>query len=208
MCVLMPRGTERGQTMRRAVMLVLLVVLALPAMAVKRINSQQLDEALAGVRGKPDKDVARWLTGLELTNRVSTSRFKRWSAVMPGTESRRALAGLVDASVFLNLPAGEISSAKGLDHEAQKQLLAQTSGYVEKTLSKLPNFFAAQVITLFEDTPPMRDGASFTAYAPLHFEDLIRANVLYRGGKEVMETRRGEVAEGDATVSPTAGLLS
>jgi hypothetical protein len=34
------------------------------------------------------------------------------------------------------------------------------------------------------------------------------ATVLYRGGKEVMETHTGELAEKDQTVTPTAGLLS
>lgn len=194
--------------MRTTATLILLCAFALPALAARRISVKQLDEALAGTKGKSDREAVQSLAGLELTERMSTRELQRWKDVMPGAASWKVLTALADSSAFLNPPAEDIPRSAPLDHDAQQKLLVLTSTYVENTLSKLPNFFATQAITTFEDTPAERHNLEFTAYRPLHYADFMKANVLYRSGKEVMETHSGEVSEKDETISPTSGLLS
>lgn len=194
--------------MRNLALLLVVATVAIPALAGRHVTVRQLDQELAEVKNKPDQEVVRWLSSLELTERMSTQRLLRWKDAMPGTQSWQALTALADSSVFLNLPSEEIPPAAPLDQNAQQQLLSLASAYVENTLSKLPNFFATQAITTFEDTPAARDGLTSTSYQPLHYSDFMSATVLYRGGKEVMETHKGEVVEQDQTFSGASGLLS
>ena len=190
--------------MRSIAVFILLGTIALPALAAKRVTVKQLDQSLTDAKAKPDQEVARWLTGLELTERMSTQQLLRWKDAMPGSASWRALTALADTSAFLNPPSEEIPHTAPLDRDAQQKLLASTSAYIQKTLSSLPNFFATEAIFTFEDTPAEPQDA----YQPLHYADFMRANVLYRGGREVMETNSGEVSEKDETVTPHSGLLS
>jgi len=185
------------------------VIVGIPAQAAKHITVKQLDQGIADSKSKPDQELARWLYSLELSERMSGQSLQQWVDAMPGDKSRKALTALADSSAFLNLPSEEAPKTAPLDRNAQEQLLLSAADYIEKTLSKLPNFFATEAIATFEDTPASRDGSYFTAYEPLHYADRISATVHYRGGKEVMETRSGgEVVENDQTVSPTSGLLS
>jgi hypothetical protein len=195
-------------TINRIAALLLLAEMAQPALAAKRITVKQLDQALANANEKPDQVVARWLAGLELIERMSTQDLLYWKEAMPGIASSRALTALADSSAFLNPPVEKMPKTVPPDHDAQQKLLALASAYVDDTHSKLPNFFATQGITTFQDTPSDREGQQVIAYQPLHYADFKTANVLYRGGKEVMETRSGELTEKDETISPTSGLLS
>ncbi len=194
--------------MRKLTVLLLFAVATASLEAAKRVTVKQLDQGLAEAGNKPDRELARWLYGLELSERLSVQSLQHWKDVMPGDQSQKALTVLADASAFLNLPSEEIPKTAPLDRNAQEQLLLSVANYVEKTLSKLPNFFATEAVTTFEDTPASQDGSYFTAYEPLHYADFMSATVHYRGGKEVMETRRGEAIESDQTISPASGLLS
>ncbi len=193
---------------RSLAFLTLFAVLALPVQAAKRITVKQLNQGLEDAKNKPDQDLERWLYGLELSDRMSSQSLRHWKDLLTGDQSRQALTALADSSAFLNPPSEEMPNTVPLDQNAQQQLLLLTADYIEKTLSKLPNFFATQAITTFEDTPSSQDGAAYTSYQSLHYADFMSATVLYRGGKEIMETNRGEVVESDQTVSPASGLLS
>jgi hypothetical protein len=193
---------------RSLAFLLLFVVIGIPAQA-KHITVKQLDQGLADAEGKSDQELARWLYSLDLSERLSSQSLQHWKDAMPGEQSRKALTALADASAFVNLPPNGIPKTAPLDRNAQEQLLSLAADYIEKTLSKLPNFFATEEIITFEDTPASQDGSFFTSYEPLHYAGIMRATVHYRGGKEVMETRGGEeVIEKDQTISPASGLLS
>jgi hypothetical protein len=196
--------------MRRSLAFLLFsVVVGIPAQAAKHVTVKQLDQVFTEAGNKPDQELARWLYSLELSERMSGRSLQHWKDAVPGDKSRKALTALADASSFLNLPSEEIPKTAPLDRNAQEQLLLSAADYIEKTLSKLPNFFATEEIITFEDTPASQDGSFFTSYEPLHYAGIMRATVHYRGGKEVMETRSGEeVVEKDQTVSPASGLLS
>ena len=139
--------------MRNLALLLMLAVVAIPASAARRLTVDQLDQALAEVKNKPDQEVVQWLSGLQLIERLSTQRLMRWKDAMPGVQSWKELTALADSSAFLDPPSEDIPPTAPPDQDARRQLLARASAYVDNTLSKLPNFFATQAIAMFEDTP-------------------------------------------------------
>jgi VWFA-related protein len=176
--------------MRKLPLILLLVGSAFPAFASRRVTVEQLEQVLAATHGKPDAEVARQLSDLELTQRLSSVKLSHLEADLPGTETRQALIALADVSAFLDLPGEEIPDTAKPDIPTQRQLMAQAIDYVGKTISKLPNFFATRVTIHFEDTPPGRSekGQTInTLYQPLHSIGRSSANVLYRDGQEVVD---------------------
>ena len=175
--------------MRKLSLLLLLAGIVFPAFAARRVTVEQLGQVLTADHGKPDGELARQLSGLELTERLSAIRLSRWEADLPGAESRQALNALADMSAFLDLPAEDIPDIATPNIPAQRQLMAQTVDYVGKTITKLPNFFATRVTTHFEDTPRgFEKGQTVsTLYQPLHRIGSSNANVLYRDGQEVVD---------------------
>ena len=181
--------------MRKLLWLVPLASAASPVFAATRITVEQLRQTLAAAQGKPDAEVARQLSDLELTERLGTAALARLQVGLSGEKARQALTVLADTSAFLDPPAAEIPAQPAPDTAAQRKILAQTVNYVSRTVPQLPNFFATRVTTSFENTPAaQRPGAissqgmtSANTYQPLHEVDVSSATVLYRDGHEVVD---------------------
>ncbi len=175
--------------MRKSGLLLLMVGIAFPAFAAKRVTVEQLEQVLAAAHGKPDADIARQLSDLELTERLSAIRLARWEIDAPGTETKQALIALADVSAFLELPAADIPTIATPDLASQRQLMALTVDYVGKIISKLPNFFATRVTTRFEDTPRGYEKGQTVSilYRSLRPVGRSSSNVLYRDGQEVID---------------------
>ena len=195
-----------SRNFRNLIILLWCTAVVSPVWAAKRISIRQLKQLLNELESKSDDEATKQLTALELSERMSTTSLLQWDAAMPGPKSRLALTAIADSSVFLNLPSEGMPNGAPPDKNAQEKLFESTSAYIQKTLAGLPNFFAIQAVTTYEDSPG--DLHHKTAYAPLRYADFISASVLYRDGKEVMETKRGKVSEKDQTVSTVSGLLS
>jgi VWFA-related protein len=153
-----------------------------------RVTVQQLEQFLVAAHGKTDADLTRKLSEFQLTERLTTQRLAEFAKELPGPQAKAALLAQADASAFLNPPAAELPAAKPPDVDTQSQWLKSAVGYVAKTLSTLPNFFATRDLTLFADTPPIRNGGIFLPQQPLHRVDQSEATVLYREGKEVVDS--------------------
>jgi VWFA-related protein len=174
---------------RKIVFLFLLASFALQALAAKHITVEQLEQALSASQHKPDADVARQISDLELTERLSPTKFSHWQAALPGEQSRQALVALADAAEFRDPPAAEIPSAPAPDLAAQRKIMALTVSYVSRTIPQLPNFFATRVTSSFEDTPLLQHNmAQTTPYQPLHLIGHSSTTVLYRNGNEQVDT--------------------
>jgi VWFA-related protein len=198
--------------MRKKILLLLLTWMALPALAAKRVTTDQLAKIVAADHGKQDTKVAQQLINLELSERLSASKLTRWEADLPGPESRQALVALADASAFLNPPASEIPTTAPPDVVTQKQIVALAVDYASKTISKLPDFFATRDTIRFEDTPPrqMDTGSlsdagsvsgSFTPYQPLHPVARSSDSVFYRDGDEVVDSDADKDRQYDSVAS-------
>jgi VWFA-related protein len=189
--------------MRKIAYFLLLVGLALPADAA-HVTVAQLEQALTSAKGRSDGDVARLLSDMELTQRLSTARLTYWQQQFPGNKARQSLLVLADASGFLNLPAE--AEPPTPDLATQRKIMSLVADYVAETIHKLPNFFARQIATHFEDQP-MRTSTATSAiaiYQPLHPAGAPTvSNVLYRDGREVVDP--GPVKAGKSNV-PAAHL--
>lgn len=192
--------------MRKPVLLLLLASFALPACAAKRVTVEQLERLLASDRGKPDLKVMEQLAGLEIAERLSGAKFSRWEAALPGPESRRALLILADMSAFLDPPAAEIPATAIPDLAAQRQIMALAVSYTAKTISRLPDFFATRDTIFFEDTPrTSKADSSVVPYQPLHPVSRSSESVLYREGREVVDSHAAKSKNQEPT---THGLTT
>src|ERR1035441_4617403 len=115
-----------GEKMKRFASIFVVLMLALPAWAAKRVTVDQLEQILTASRYNPDAEVARHLSDLELTERLSSTRIARWKAILPGDKAQAALVALADASEFLDPPAAEIPATAPPDLAAQRRILALT----------------------------------------------------------------------------------
>ena len=175
--------------MKRFASILVVLMLASPAWAAKRVTVDQLEQILNASQGKPDAEVAWHLSDLELTERLSSTRLARLKASMPSEKVQAALVVLADASEFLDPPAAEIPATAPPDLAAQRRMMALTVSYVGKTIPQLPNFLATRVTSRYEDTPlQWHSNSSPTPYEPLHSVGNSSVTVTYRHGHEAVET--------------------
>jgi len=118
--------------MRRLVLLLFLVGIGTPALAVKRVTVDQLQQILAGIHGKRDDEAARQLSNLELTERLSTDKLSLWEADLAGPEARLRLTNLARESVFLDPPRGDLPVLPPPDLSEQRRIMALTVDYVTR----------------------------------------------------------------------------
>jgi hypothetical protein len=155
--------------MRALALLFALTGFMLSAFGAKRVTVDRLEQTLAAAHSLQDAEVARQLSDLELTERLSTAKLNRLETELPGEKSRQALMIVADASAFLDPPAAEIPDQSTPDQATQRKILALSVNYVTQTLHQLPNFFATRVTSSFEDMPAVQwPGAITTAYQPIH----------------------------------------
>jgi hypothetical protein len=151
---------------------------------------EDVQRILAEDKGKPDAEVARQLSGLELTQKMSSAELKSLEQSVPGTESRWALVALADASEFLSPAAADVLSQAPPDLSEQRRMIALVVEYVGKTVPKLPDFYATRTTILFEGLENWSP-----ATARFHNDSSWRqvggsaVVVAYRDGKEVVDPR-------------------
>jgi VWFA-related protein len=162
----------------------------------ERITVEQLEQALSITGGRSDDDEARQLSGMELTERLSTAMLATLEPQLRGKKSRQALVALADASVFLAPPAGEIPSTPPPDAATQRLIISRTVAYVNKTIPKLPNFFAHRTVVEYHERPskPGQTWKTATGDQSLYLDETFKATMLFRDGKEVVneETVKGK----------------
>ncbi len=149
--------------------------LKLPAgrrvLAGREISGEQLEQMLAGTNREPDVKVAKQLSELELTERLSAARLARCEANLRGPDARRPLIALADRSSFLDPPISEIPTITEPDPQAQRRMIALVADYVKKAIHQLPNLYATRVTTSFQHNKK-----------PLHWVSTESAIVRYRDG--------------------------
>jgi len=174
-------------------LLALLVLPGLPAAAVEPAPQQSVTvaqlEQTVGAAHQSDRDVARLLLGLQLTQRLSAERFDRLDQALPGHRSREALLVVADLSAFLDLPASEVPANPAPDATMQKQILSRAVDYVAAATLRLPDFLVTRRLTRFEDLQVVRGVNDPVTVRTLPFrrEDRSMATTLFREGREVVE---------------------
>jgi VWFA-related protein len=163
---------------------------------IERVTVEQLEHALSSVGSRSDAEIARQLSGMELTERLSTARLATLEATLRGKKAREALVGLADQSVFLAPPAGEIPTTAPPDAATQRLIMSRTVAYVNKTIPKLPNFFAHRTMFQYHEPPrkPALTWKTAVGDQSLYLDVTFKATMLFRDGKEVVkeETVKGK----------------
>lgn len=158
-----------------------------PIPAPSRVSVAQLEQLLTASRGASDADLAKQLEGLSLTERLSERRLSLLEAMARGKRARQQLRILADLSAFRDPPADEAPSDPPPDASAQRQMLSQVAAYLTTTVRKLPDLFAHQATTRYQETPSYQEGRSM-GYEHLHVVDGWTTTVRYRNGSEIVET--------------------
>jgi hypothetical protein len=197
----------------RLLLLMFLATLTPSCFAARQITVQQLESVLSSANGKPDAEVARQLSEVELSERLSTANLSRLQTESPGLKSRQALLVLADLSAFLPLPPAEVPVKAPPDFATQRQILARTVDYVLKTIHQLPNLSTMRVTAGFQSTPwqPERGPSETLNHQPLHPLGTYSASIMYRDGGEVVQassTHSAPVAEGLTTSGEFGPILN
>jgi hypothetical protein len=194
--------------MRTLVFMLYLAMAVLPAFGADKVTVQQLEETLAASKSKGDKEMSRRLADLELTERLSTTRFDQLQRSLSGEKSRAALVALADASAFLNLPASEILPDAPPDRNAQGQILSRAVDFVAASVTKMPDFLARRTTTRYHDMKPLSDERLPLVVTPgtyyLLGSDSVR--IRFRNGKEEEEMAPADKVQNRA--APSQGLVT
>lgn len=170
-----------------------------PYVAAERVTVEQLEQALRTAHASSDAETARQLSGMELTERMSSARLSSWKARLPGGKACAALLALADASAFLDPPPAEVAAGAPPELTAQRLMQSRTIDYLLQTIPRLPDFFATRTTVRYRE-PPLKDGQMWkTAIGDqsLHSAGSSRATVLYRNGYEVVDPMKGKKPEGE-----------
>ncbi len=206
--------------MRMLLMVLLLSGLALPVLgekeaAVAKLTVAQLEETLAAAHGKPDADLARQLSAVELTERLNSVKLAKWKADLPGEKAREQLVILADSAAFLEPPSAEIPADSAPDADAARKMLTLIVNYVNTTARQLPNFLAVRDTIGFEDKPQEDvlgpTGVVSESAMPLHSVGKASLTVTYRDGKEVVDekaAKHGTQIGGLSTAGEFGPILS
>jgi VWFA-related protein len=159
-----------------------------PNPALKRVTVEELEQILRADLGDHDAELARRLSHLELTERMSTAKPQSWTKIFRGKETRPVLVALADASASLDPPATEVFPGAVPNEREQQVMISLVSDYLKNTIPKLPNFYAARTTVRYEDTPRFYERDIKVDFQSLHVTDSARATVLYRNGKEVVDS--------------------
>jgi hypothetical protein len=158
--------------------------------AQQSVTVEEVQRILTEDKGTSDAQVARQLSGLELTEKMSSAKLKSLEQSAPGKKSRQALLALADASVFLRPAPADVLSQARPDLDEQRRMLASTVEYLAKTLPKLPNFYATRTTVRVEHKLSKRrtraGSRNDSSWRQVGGSKVI---VVYRDGKEVINPR-------------------
>ena len=192
------RGVQnRGGTLRRLILLVVLAALAYPAGAGTRVTVAQLDQALtvAFTAHKPDAEIARQITTMELSEQLTEASLERLNArLAPGAQTAQALALLADRSAFLDPPVAELPGTAAPDGVAQQQMLDAARNYVAQTLPRLPDFLATRTIKRYDDSPQEVKRGAWPVRAGLHPVGSSSLEISIRTEREGQAVKHGSAA--------------
>jgi len=179
-----------------------------PNPELRRVTVDELDQILKADLGDHDAALARKLSHLELTERMSTAKLQFWLKIFRGKKTRPALVALADASAFLDPPMADVFPGAVPSESEQQVMISLVSDYLKNTIPKLPNFYANRTTVRYEDTPRFYERGAKIDFEPLHVADSAKVTVLYRNGNEVVDSgTKRKTPEGEGRYLITRGTF-
>ena len=163
-----------------------------PRVPAKRVTVHELQQILDAANGEHDGELSTQLSGLKLSERLSSSQLSLWKDRLHGKNSRAALVALADESAFLDAPAAETLSDPAPDLDMQQQILSRTEKYLQEALPKLPDFFATRTTSEYEQPSPKEGDTWKTALADQSLREAVieKATLRYQNGKEEQDAEK------------------
>jgi hypothetical protein len=139
--------------MKRFVVCLLLLALAVPAWAAKKMAVAELTELLRSFEQekKSDLEVATALKQIELTEQLTRTAMNSLVGHVSGPMSTEQIYVLEARSANLAPPASDLPATPAPDAAAQKTILAKTETYVTRTYDQLPALTAIRTTLRFQD---------------------------------------------------------
>ena len=201
---------QGGGQMGRLMLVVVALVAALPAAAVRRVTVEQLEQSLAADQAthRPDPVVARQLADYELSERLTEAALNRLASRFSlGPRTALALQLLSDQSAFLDPPRSELPATGMPDAATQQRLMDLARGYAVEKWPRLPDFFVTRKTNRFDDSPQVLEAGSWPVRAGLHLVGKSSRQVTFRDGHEVEDsTSQATASAEDRTPTDEVGL--
>ena len=139
---------------KRFVWLVVILLIASPGWAAKKMTVQQLKDLLAADQKsqKSDADVAGELKDVELTEEMTHGTMDSLKPLVPGQLTTEQLFVLEIRSAVLAPPASEIPATAAPDATKQKAILDKATDYATKTYAQMPTLTATRTLRRFQDS--------------------------------------------------------
>jgi hypothetical protein len=139
--------------MKRFGWILVILLMASPAWAAKKVTVQQLKDMLVSLQQakKADADVANEMKQVELSEELTRSAMNGLVEYVPGPLSTEQIYVLEARSAVLTPPASDLPTAPTPDAAAQKALLDKAADYTTKTYAQLPHLTATKTTIRFQD---------------------------------------------------------
>jgi hypothetical protein len=163
----------RTQKLRSGLLLALITALPIASRAAKHITVAQLTQTLAAdVGAQPDAEIARRISGMELSERLTEATLARLAVTLSADpQAALTLQLLADQSAFLDPPASELPPTPAPDDPTKQRVLDAARSYVAQTLPRLPNLLATQSTNRYDDSPQVAKKGGWPVRAGLHLVD-------------------------------------
>jgi hypothetical protein len=160
-----------------------------PRIAARHVDVAQLEALLDQDRNESDDALARELSGVKLTERLSSARLTTWKTRLPGRKSWEELVAVADSSAFLALPAADVAALPHPSLAERREQLSRILHYLGGLMPALPNLFATRTTDRYEEPKQGENETWKTARADrsLHLEASDSITVLYRNGADFEE---------------------
>jgi VWFA-related protein len=168
---------------------------------------------LKGALEDPDvslgTQLARRLSGMELTERLNGTKAAEMQSAIIDNNVRQAFIALADRSVFLDLPASEILAVAPPGADMQRLIVSKALKYVQASFPKMPDFFADRTTLSYQEIDEQPDQSWKTATGDrfLHTGETLGATVVFRDGKEVLTKKVAKNKQSKAGTLDTYGTF-
>jgi VWFA-related protein len=150
------------------------------------VTVKELEALIANPHGVSGSELAHQLEGVQLTERLDSSKAGKLEKKVRGSSALEALEVVADESVFLAPPADEVLSTPPPDMAAQRQILSNTISYINTTIPRLPDFSATRTTVQYHELPPKpnRTWKIAKGDGSLHEGETAAASIRFHDGKE------------------------
>jgi VWFA-related protein len=150
------------------------------------VTVKELEALITNANDDSRSELAHQLEGLQLTERLDSSKVAKLEKEVRGSSAREALEVVADESVFLAPPADEVLSTPPPDMATQRHILSNTLSYINTTIPKLPDFSATRTTVQYHELPPKPNQTWKTAKGDgsLHQGETRTASIRFHDGKE------------------------